>query len=166
MSRKKRTTRKKRARKLSEIIIAPSDDSFFEPEDISDDETDDVSGETNVHPPRLPAISSNPIIAALQRWLRRRGNIRATVLTDHKSTPEEMKRFIEKVFDDEAFREIATPMIEALLDGNQRFTNTVKQAIKNADSLFHRDRAKALLDKCAAIKEARSWTSASLQIRG
>ena len=111
---------------------------------------DDVSGETNVHPPRLPAISSNPIIAALQRWLQRRGNLHATVLTDSKSTPEEVKRLIdEKVFDDEVICELATLMIEALLDGNQGFTNTVKQAIKNADSLFHRDREKALLGKCA-----------------
>jgi hypothetical protein len=104
-------------------------------------------------------FSENPIIAAVERCLHQRGEVHlATVsvpkinaMLESAEATEQMRAVIRNIFNDEAFREIGTLVIEALLKGDAGFAVVMKKAIREADRVFHRDREKALVDKFAPV---------------
>ena len=115
----------------------------------SDDDENELSGSDET--PRVveKEFSDNPIVAAVEQCLHRHGEVHLTAVVDYRYEAAAMQAMIHRVFDDEAFRQIGTVVIEAMLAGNSDFVATVKSAIKEADRVFHRDREKELLDKFA-----------------
>ena len=148
---------KRRPKIPSALILEIGDSQSGRPETTrtngDDDELDGSAGTTQAHPPKL---SANPIVAAIQRFLWRRGQAQITAL-DGNCDHEALRRLIDRVFDQQTLSEVGAMTIEAVLSGDGTFVQTVKKAIKEADHLCHRDREKALLTKCFQYVENKGW---------
>src|SRR6266403_174455 len=86
-------------------------------------------------------LGDNPIIAAILRSLQGR---RPTVILDEYE-PAKHRRAVALLFSDEAIREIGILVIESLLTGDRRMVKIVKDAIKQSDHIFNRDREPRLV---------------------
>jgi hypothetical protein len=104
------------------------------------------NGERDVSP-------DNPIIAAVERTLQgRRPLIMDTQLQDGSSSLiihgwDSSPPWRPFRFSDETIREVGNIILQALLTGDRRMVKTVRDAIKQADHLFNRDREPVLLAK-------------------
>src|SRR5438876_12352377 len=84
-------------------------------------------------------MTDNPIIAAVQRSLR--GKQLVPVPDDWQSlSPVLLRESVRMTFDGKALREVGTIVCLALLTGDRRIIKTVKDALKQSDHLFSRDR--------------------------
>jgi len=90
-------------------------------------------------------LGDNPIIAAVQRSLR--GRRPTVIILDGYERPRSgaLRQHIAFLFSDEAIREIGILVIESLLTGDRRMVKIVKDAIKQADHIFNRDREPLLV---------------------
>ena len=115
-----------------------------ESDDLCDEE-DDILPEPQA--PKTQPLSKNPIIASMQRGLRRRDLHAFALAGNYELPPEKIRRVLKISFGDEAISEVGVIVIEALIRGDKTLPNTIKKARKEADHVFHRDREKGLLDK-------------------
>jgi hypothetical protein len=87
--------------------------------------------------------SENPIIAAVRRSLQ--GKQLVPVSQNWRSEPQVLLRESVRVtFGEDAIREVGTLVCLALLTGDRRIVKAVKDAIKESDHLFNRDRESEL----------------------
>jgi hypothetical protein len=100
-------------------------------------------GERDVSP--VGSRSDNQIIAVVRRGLR---GHRPTVILDldgEKPPPGSLVKMILSVFSAETLSAIGALVYESLLTGDKRMIKTLRDAIKQADHLFNRDREPVLL---------------------
>jgi hypothetical protein len=95
--------------------------------------------------------SDNPIIVAVERTLQgRRPMIMTAQLQDGTAALiihgwDSSAPWRPFKFSNETIREVGNIILQALLTGDQRIVETVKDAIKQANHLFNRDREPVLL---------------------
>jgi hypothetical protein len=89
--------------------------------------------------------STNPIVRAVETYMLARG-IKAS-LRPAAAPEKETKKIILITFDVELRQQLGDLVLEALMNGNKEFAETVKKAIKEMDRVFIRDREKAIADK-------------------
>jgi hypothetical protein len=87
----------------------------------------------------------NPVVVAAKRGLRERGQFLVILGKWDEQRPEEQRDIIRRVFTDEAIYEIGCLILGALVAGDKQMVLTVRDAIKEADHMFGRDREKHLL---------------------
>ncbi len=119
-------------------------DEYGDNEAFYDDQYDEAAS----RPKKAPSsLSHNPIITVLERSLRQRGvSITALRTKPGEIRKDKMRQFIERVFGDEAIRDVGTLTIENLVIGDG--LRVFKRAIKEANHVFRRDRELVLLE-CA-----------------
>jgi hypothetical protein len=94
-------------------------------------------GERDVSPTR--SRSDNPIIAAVLPSLQRQQLV--PVVDNFQSIPKALLReSVRLLFSNDAIREVGTLVCLALLTGDKRVIKTVRDAVKQSDHLFNRDR--------------------------
>lgn len=89
--------------------------------------------------------STNPIVSAVENYMLARG-IKAS-LRPAPAPEAETKKIILTTFDAELRQQLGDLVLEALMNGDKEFAETVKKAIKEIDRVFNRDREKAIADK-------------------
>ena len=88
-------------------------------------------------------MTDNPIIVAVMRSLS--GKQLVPVPDDWRSIPGHILRESVRItFDGKALKEVGTIVCLALLTGDRRIIKTVKDALKQSDHLFNRDRESVL----------------------
>ena len=86
----------------------------------------------------------NPIIAAVRRSLP----VGGSVTFDVDRPPDRvLDRVTAFFFNDETIREIGVLVLKALLTGDREIVTTLKDALKEADHIFRRDRERVLREK-------------------
>jgi hypothetical protein len=86
----------------------------------------------------------NPIIAAMMRY--KRGRPPTIILDGWESVPRvQLQAIVPFNFNDETIREVGSIVLLSLLTGDRRIVKTVKDAIKEADHIFNRDREPVLV---------------------
>jgi hypothetical protein len=150
--RAKRPALKARKPKVQTVGIAPRSVASAEEMEECEFDRECAVWEAKHTKSAEPVWSSNPIVAAVQRLMWRRGDLHISAPKGMGGyQPEAMRSFIDRVFDEKAQRELAALMIEALLTGDRGFTKMLNQALKESDHLFHRDREIAVLAKFAKL---------------
>src|SRR5438270_8707188 len=98
-------------------------------------------------------MTDNPIIAAVQRSLR--GKQLVPVPDDWQSlSPVLLRESVRMTFNGKALREVGTIVCLALLTGDRRIIKTVKDALKQSDHIFNRDREPVLVKHALAYLPA------------